>query len=634
MTRTVLIRGLGTVMVIAAVLWALNVQRIFGLNLYKGQFLYLLVALSAVVIFIQHPFDPARPGLSRAIDIPLCGLGTLAAIYTIFRFPQLLDDASFRDFSAAGLVVAAALIVLLIEGVRRTAGIALAVIAVAAILIAVFAQYLPGVLAGRPFRADAFLYQMAFQDGNILGAPLSIVGTVVIAFVLMGAMLQAAGGGDFFSNLAAAMMGASRGGSAKIAVTASGFFGAISGSAVSNVVSTGMITIPMMKKAGYKDDTAAGLEAVASTGGQLVPPVMGAAAFLMAVVAEVEYSAVVVASIIPAVLYYVGLFLQIDLIAARDGIRGERDEQLSVRDELRHGWVFILPFVVLIYGLFVLVWRPEYAALVATATMIAALVIFGHRGNRPTLKTFADAMAGTAEAGVSIIFIAAVAGIVIGALNSSGVLFNISEAIVDIGGRNLPLLLVLSAIICIILGMGMPTVGVYALLSSLIAVPLVDLGIEKISAHLFVLYLGMMSMMTPPVAIAAFAAAAIARTDPIRTGFKAMRLGWSAYVIPFVFVVEPALILNGTLLDSLEAVLRACLGIWLVTAAIVGYGSASLQGGRRAGYAVLGIALLVPGSIVPGGTVPALIILALGIAVVVYEFIIVRQAQTARGGKT
>ena len=241
---------------------------------------------------------------------------------------------------------------------------------------------------------------------------------------------------------------------------------------------------------------------------------MGAAAFLMAVVAEVEYSAVVLASIIPAVLYYVGLFLQIDLIAARDGIRGERGEGQSVLGELRHGWVFVLPFIVLLYGLFALVWRPEYAALMATASMIAALMIFGHRGKRPTLRTFADAMAGTADAAVSIVFIAAAAGIVIGALNSSGVLFNISEAIVDIGGRNLPLLLVLSAVMCIILGMGMPTVGVYALLSSLIAVPLVDLGIDKIAAHLFVLYLGMMSMMTPPVAIAAFAAAAIAGSGP------------------------------------------------------------------------------------------------------------------------
>ena len=212
MTRRALVRILGTAIVLVAVLWALNVQRMLGFNLYKGQFLYLLVALSAVVIFIRHPFDLSRPRLSLAMDIPLCGLGTLAALYTVIRFPQLLDDASFRDYSALGLAISVALIVLLVEGVRRTAGLALAIIAVAAILIAVFAEHLPGVLAGRPFRPDAFLYSMAFQDGNILGAPLSIVGTVVIAFVLMGAMLQAAGGGDFFSNLAAAMMGSSRGG--------------------------------------------------------------------------------------------------------------------------------------------------------------------------------------------------------------------------------------------------------------------------------------------------------------------------------------------------------------------------------------------------------------------------------------
>lgn len=620
MTRTMIVRILGTLMVLTSILWALNVQRYLGLNLYKGQFLYFLVALSALVIFIRHPFNSNRPQFSRLIDWPLCGLGVIAVFYTIFAFPKLLDDASFRDYSTMGAAVGAIIIAMLIEGVRRTAGAALAIIVLCAILIAVFAQYLPAPLTGRAFRPQAFLYQMAYQDGNILGAPLSIVGTVVIAYILMGSVLQASGGGNFFSDLAAAIMGSSRGGSAKIAVTASGFFGAISGSAVSNVVSTGMITIPLMRKAGYRTTTAAGLEAVASTGGQLVPPVMGAAAFLMAVVAEVDYSVVVVASIIPAFLYYLGLFLQIDLIAARDNIRGERSEGLTVRNELRHGWVFLLPFVVLIYGLFALIWRPEFAALAATAAMIIALLIFGFRGRRPTPKTFAEAMGGTADASVSIIFIAAAAGIVIGALNSSGVLFNITEAIIDIGGRNLPILLALSAVLCIILGMGMPTVGVYALLSTLVAAPLVELGIEKVSAHLFVLYFGMMSMITPPVAVASFAAAAIARTGPMATGFRAMRLGWSAYVIPFLFVLDPALVLNGSFLEIAEALLRTCVGIWFVTAAVVRQSFAPLLGVRRWAFFALGLALMIPDHLIPGGMISALVILAIGIIVIMFDY--------------
>lgn len=619
--KNAIVRAVGAAIVLVAILWALNFQRLLGLNLYKGQFLYLLVALSTIVIFVRHPLSKAHPRLSNAVDIPLMGVGIVAALYTVVRFPQLIDAASFRDFSTTGVAIAIALIVLLTEGVRRSAGLSLALIVLGALLVAVFAQYLPGVLTGRPFRSEPFLYSMAYQEGNILGAPLSIVGTVVIPFVLMGAVLQASGGGDFFSSLATAIMGPARGGSAKIAVTASGFFGAISGSAVSNVVSTGMVTIPLMRKAGYKRDTAAGLEAVASTGGQLVPPVMGAAAFLMAVVAEVEYSAVVLASIVPATLYYVGLFLQIDLIAARDGIRGERTDGVTVRGELRHGWVFLLPFVVLVYGLFALFWRPEYAALMATVAMLSALVLFGYRGRRPNLTTLADAMGRTADAAVSIIFIAGAAGIVIGALNSSGVLFNLSEFIVDVGGRNLPLLLILSAVMCIILGMGMPTVGVYALLSSLIAVPLVDLGINKISAHLFVLYLGMMSMITPPVAVASFAAAAISGSGAMRTGFKAMRLGWSAYVIPFIFVLDPALILEGAPLDIAEALLRACLGIWFTTAAIVGFGVGSLRGGKRAGYAAVGITLLLPGHLMPVGIGVAHAILFLGIALVIMEFL-------------
>ena len=629
MTSRRIVNALGFLMVSAAILWALSVHRMLGFNFFNGQYLYLLLALATSVIFFTFPSIPSRPQLSRYIDVPLGLFGAGAMLVTMAMFPTLIDQANFREYGPLGLFLAAMTILVLIEGVRRTAGPALTIIVIAALALAVVAQYLPAPLTGRPFRTESFLYKMAFLEGNILGAPLSIVGAVVVAFIFMGSMLQATGGGQFFSDLAAALMGRSRGGSAKIAVTASGFFGAISGSAVSNVVSTGMVTIPLMKKAGYKPHVAGAIEAVASTGGQLVPPVMGAAAFLMAVTTQTDYSVIVIASIVPAFLYYLALFLQIDLMAGRDGIGGVQGERLpSAREELRHGWVFVLPFAVLIFGLFSLAWRPEYAALCATASMLVAIMIFGFKGERPGLSEVVSAFRDTAEASVGIIFIAAAAGIVIGALNDSGILFTITGAILAVGSTNLPLLLILAAGLCIILGMGMPTVGVYALLSTLVAAPLVDLGIHVLAAHLFVLYFGMMSMITPPVAVASFAAAAISRTGAMQTGWSAVQLAWAAYIIPFVFVVNPALIMSGTVVEIVLAVARATIGVWLVSACIVGYLNHRLSVPLRAGYAVLGTALLVPGLALPGGLwAGGSLTLAAGLAVLAYEFLLVRRKE-------
>ncbi|GGO79960.1 ATP-binding protein [Marinobacterium nitratireducens] len=630
--KKIAINTLGVILVVLAVLWAFDIQRLVGLNLYKGQYLYVLVALAVLVVFISHPLVRTRPGLSLLLDMPVALLGCLASLYIAFDFETLLDQANLYDFQVSGQVLSAVMILVLIEGIRRAAGLSLAIIIAGSLMLAYFSADLPEVLSGRPFRMDSFLYKMAYLDGNILGAPLATVGSVVITFVLMGSVLLCTGGGRFFSNISAALFGGARGGSAKIAVTASGLFGSISGSAVANVISTGMITIPMMRKAGYKAETAAGLEAVASTGGQLVPPVMGAAAFLMAVTIQTDYSAVVLAALVPAFLYYLALFLQIDLIAARDGIRGlPREERPRARDELRYGWLFIMPFVVLITGLFVFAWRPEYAALISTGALIVALYVFGVNGKRPSLTTWFEAIRDTASAAVGIVLIAAGAGIVIGALNNSGILFKITETIIDLGNGNLVGLLLLAAMICIVLGMGMPTVGVYALLSTLVAAPLVELGIDKMAAHLFVLYFGMMSLITPPVAIASFAAASLAKTPAMRTGFEATRLAWSAYVIPFVFVVNPALIFSGDAIDIALAIVRATAGVWLVTACIVGYLGGPLSPMRRLTYLTLGCLLLLPKAAYPENIelTAALVTLLLGALVLASEHFVQKKRQVA-----
>ena len=389
----------------------------------------------------------------------------------------------------------------------------------------------------------------------MLGTPMEIVSTVVIAFVLFGSILLASGGSEFFTDLSMILVGRFRGGQAKIAVTASGMFGSISGSAVSNVATTGVITIPLMRNAGYDVHKAGAIEAVASTGGQLMPPIMGAAAFLMAEFLQVQYTDVVIAALIPAILYFVALFILADLEAAKSGIKPV-DKSIIPRGRarsLKEGWHFALPFVVLIYVLFWLNMSPEKAALVSAVVIVVASAVFGYQGKRITPLELYQAVRNTGIASLDVVMIGAAAGLVIGVLGVSGLAFALTQVLIHLGGGNVVVLLLVSAGVCILLGMGMPTAGVYILLSTLVAPSLIEVGIVPMAAHLFILYFGMMSMITPPVAIAAFAAASLTGADPMRTAFAAVKFGWIAYLIPFLFVFSPNLIMQGATLDIVIA---------------------------------------------------------------------------------
>jgi TRAP transporter 4TM/12TM fusion protein len=377
---------------------------------------------------------------------------------------------------------------------------------------------------------------MALDSNGILGIPMSVASTVVVAFILFGTLLAITGGSRFFTDAAMVGMGRYRGGSMKIAVLASGLFGSISGSAVANVVGTGVVTIPMIKRDGYPAHKAAAIEAVASTGGQLMPPVMGAAAFLMAEFLAVPYGDIVLAALVPALLYYVALFIQADLEAARLGIRAVPGSEIPAARGVLGGLHFLAAFAALIYALFTLRWQPERAALLAAAVLILTSLALGYQGARPGFRRLLGSIATTGHAVLEIILISAASGIVIGVLNVTGLSFNLTYALVQVGGGSAILLLALSAIVCIVLGMGLPTLGVYVLLAALVAPALIQVGIEPIGAHLYVLYFGMMSMITPPIALAAFAAASIAHAPAMATGWAAMRFGWSAYVIPVLFV--------------------------------------------------------------------------------------------------
>jgi TRAP transporter 4TM/12TM fusion protein len=415
-------------------------------------------------------------------------------------------------------------------------------------------------------------------------------------------------------------MGRYRGGSAKVAVVGSAFFGMISGSAVANVSAVGVVTIPLMKRSGYPAQIAAAIEAVGSTGGQLMPPVMGAAAFLMAEVLQVPYVEVMIAAIIPAFLYYLALFFQVDIEAAKRGIRGEAAERLPrLLAVLRSGWYFPLPFALLVHTLVAWNWAAEYSALAATALLVLLSLAFGYKGRRVPLRDVGKAVVSTGSAVVDLILICAVAGMFIGILNITGLAFGLTLQLLTITGESLPGMLAVTAVMAIILGLGLPTVGVYIIMATLIAPALVKVGVAPMAAHMFLLYFGIMSMVTPPVALSAFAAANIAGSDVDKTGWTATRIGWAAYLVPFLFALSPSLLMQGEPLAIVWAVLTASLGIWLGTIGVVGHLQRTVGPGARVLFIVAGVLTLIPFDMFRGAVFTDIVGLTLGAILVARE---------------
>ncbi len=592
-------QGLAALITLLAMGWALSLQRSIGLNLYPQQLFAAILALALPLAYLSLP---ARRGAERDrvpwIDAGLALIAFVAMSYVAYHYPRLVLQIFSR--SAEVWVPGLVILVLTLEALRRATGWALVAIIVVFLLYALFGDALPGRLQGRAQNWQLLAGYMALDSNGMLGLPISVAATVVVAFILFGTLLAITGGSTFFTDAAMLGMGRFRGGSMKIAVLASGLFGSISGSAVANVVGTGVVTIPMIKRDGYPGHKAAAIEAVASTGGQLMPPVMGAAAFLMAEFLAVPYSEIVLAALVPALLYYVALFIQADMEAAKLGIRAVPASEIPEGRTVFRGLHFLLAFAVLIYLLFWERYQPERAAIWAAATLILTSLAIGYRGARPTLGAIFGALSRCGLAVVEIILISAAAGIVIGVLNVTGLSFNLTYALVQIGGGSAVLLLVLSALVCIVLGMGLPTLGVYVLLAALVAPALIEVGISPIGAHLYVLYFGMMSMITPPIALAAFAAASIAKAPAMATGWAAMRFGWLAYVIPFLFVASPTLLMIGAPVDIAWAIATATLGVWLVSCALAGYFSGPLGPAMRIGFAGAGLAALVPAAAFDG----------------------------------
>jgi len=589
-----LARTYGGVFVVLSILWAFQIAGELGIAVFREQFLIVCLGLAGGAIFLTCRFSR-----EKNFNVPWYDwLASTAFIATSFYiasdYGRFLLDAPYETKEM--LFLGAVLTLLVLDGLRRVAGGFLFVIVLFFVAYALLAHLVPKPLTGSQSDLGPLAIYLAFDTNALLGTPLAVSTSIVVLFIFLGQVLFKTGGGEFFTDIAMATMGKRRGGGAKISVVASALFGSISGSAISNVTTTGVVTIPLMRKSGYSAIDAGAIESNASTGGQFMPPIMGAAAFLMAEFLEVAYTEVMFAAIIPALLYYYAVFVQVDLVAARENISFIQDDLPDWRLVLRDGWHFILPFIILLFALFHLREEAEISALYAAAAIVFLGFIRPYRGKKLNLRTLGAAFWDAGLATTELVMIVAAAGLVIGILNKSGGGFALTLFLVDLGGGNLFVLLAIAAIVCIVLGMGMPTSGVYVLLAALVAPSLVEVGVHKIAAHMFILYFGMMSMITPPIALAAFAAASLSRADPMATGFAAMKMGWVAYVIPFLFVLSPTLLGLGDTLHIIQDTATAAIGVYFVSAAMTGYFARSMSPALRIALAAAGIAAFVPDS--------------------------------------
>jgi len=564
--------GLGAV-------WALELHHFAGISIFKEQVLGLVFALGLATVFLG-----VKPRAMHGGDqVPwydwlLAGLALITGLYVTIFYRELVHTLGEIDTIRVALAVTA--IVVVLEATRRMTGWVLIILALVCTSYATFSDYFPGVLnvpSSPPERIATYLY---LDNNGIFGIPLDVTVSIIIAFILFGRMIYAANGAVFLTNIALATMGRYRGGPAKVAVLASSFFGTISGSVVSNVVMDGPITIPMMRKAGYPAPIAAAIEAVASTGGQIMPPVMGITAFLIAEYLAIPYGEVILAAFIPAVLYYVALFVQIDLEAAKLNINGlETANVPKLREAVKGGWVFLIPIVFLVYTLVWENWQPGRSAMGAVvATIVLARF---HPATRSSWARIWDAVEQTGRTCLPLVAITAIAGLVIGTFQISTLSFNFSLILVGLADTSTLALLLMTAAVCIILGMGMPTGVIYIMLAVLVSPALIEMGIVPISAHLFLFYFGMLSMITPPICMATFAASTIAGSDFWETGWAGVRLGIAAYIVPFVMVYQPGLLFIGDWVTITLTVIKSLIGVAILAAGVVGYFYRPLDWGLR-----------------------------------------------------
>jgi len=588
--------------------YLLNLGYLSIITSVESQFFYTVVLLMLPLVFVMWP----AWGHSRRTTVPwydvilfLVALGTCG--YFVYNATDIIDLGWEYAAPQNAIYMSFLLWVVVLEATRRAGGLPIAIIVGLASVYPIFADVMPGPIQGFPSSWSQTAIYHAMSRESVMGIPLQAFANLVIGFLLFGVALQKTGGGKFFINLAFALLGHVRGGPAKVSIFSSGLMGSMSGSVITNVLTTGVLSIPAMRRVGFGKSYAAGVEACASTGGVLMPPVMGATAFIMASFLNIPYGDIALAAVVPSVLYFLGLFIQIDAYAARHELEGlPREELPSLAQTMKEGWYFIFVFVLLIWMLFVL--RQEaIAPFYATALLIVInQVLPFQRWGWAEVKDF---FSGAAKLFAELIAILCGVGLLVGALSVTGLSGTIANDLIYLAGGSTLVLLFMGAATSFILGIGMTVTAAYIFLAVALAPALVNGGgMNALAVHLFILYWGMLSYITPPVALGAFAAATIAGARPMATGFQAMRLGSIIYFIPFLFVLNPALILQGSAGEIALVFSEAVIGVVLIAGSMQGYllgvgnlcRHALLQWPMRLMLILAGLAIAVPG----GGAVP------------------------------
>jgi len=547
----------------------LNLQFFAGLVLIENRYLYLLAACLFPLTLLAFPLRPDAGEGVPWYDWVLAALACALLVWFAWQAERILNEGWEYNSPPLAKIFAGILWLLILEGLRRTSGWPMTVIVAAISLYPVVAGLIPNPLKGNPQTfVDTLAYHLASSE-SAFGIPMRAFAEIVIGFIVFGIALNYTGGGRFFNDLAFALVGRWRGGAAQVGIISSGLQGSISGSVISNVISSGVVTIPAMKRTGFRADYAGAVEAVASTGAVLMPPVMGSTAFVMASFLGRSYGEIALAATVPALLFYIALVVQVDGYAARLGLSGLRPAELPrLGAVMKEGWFYIPVFALLV---FLLVWLQQeaLAPFYATALLIAInQALPSHRMSLAQLVDFAVAVArGLAELAAILMAI----GFIIGALSVTGLAGTLANDLVYLAGGAPLMLLVMGAVTSFIFGMGMTVTACYIFLAIVLAPPLIKAGLDPLAVHLFIMYWGMVSFITPPVALATFAAAPLAGTSAMRIGLQSIRLGTAIYLVPFCFVLNPALLLKGDPGLVVLAIGAAFAGIILLAAALQGY---------------------------------------------------------------
>jgi TRAP transporter 4TM/12TM fusion protein len=560
---------------LTALALAVSIFNLFHLTLFG--FVMIDLAYWALILGVFLPFSflvfplSAKSPKERIpwYDYLLAALSVPGPVYVIVYAEPLLVEAWATQPSMIAYILGLLTWLLLLEATRRIAGVPLLIIVALSSAYPLFAIHMPDLFVGKSYTLKRIVGFHFMSSSGIFGLPIQVFCRLIVGFMFFGVALQVTGGGKFFFTISQGLLGHVRGGPAKVSILASSLFATMSGSTISNVITTGSMTIPVMIKSGYPRYFAAAVESCASTGGLLMPPVMGITAFIMADFLRIPYYQICLAAALPIILYYIGLFLQLDFYAAKTGLkRLPRTELPSVLKSLKQGWIYFAALLVLIYFLFyehVESWAPYYG------TLSLLCFAFLSKETRPRLSTFVDMMESTGNALVNLTPLLGAVGMLLGALSLTGVAHSFAGELTDLAGGNLAFLLGLAALGSVIMGMGMPAVTCYIFLAMLVGPALINAGLDPIGSHLFFLYWGMLSFITPPVCLSVYAACGIARSGVVRTGFQAVRLGLVGFLIPFFFILNPALIGKGSFFGVMHAFFSALVGVVLLSAGLEGY---------------------------------------------------------------